>query len=153
MTIDMEYRLKSILEHKSETITESGCKIWMGSVWGGYGVFKVKGKTLKAHRVAYELYVGDIPKGLEVCHTCDNPLCINYNHLFIGTHTDNMKDRERKGRGANRAGIMNGRAKLTDDTVRYIRNSNKSTTELAKEFGISQSVMSKAKSGKTWRHI
>lgn len=81
------------------------CWEWQGSKRGGnrtpipYGEIRVSNtKTLRAHRVAYELSVGPIPDGMSICHSCDNPLCVNPNHLWAGTHKDNMRDMAQKGR-------------------------------------------------------
>jgi hypothetical protein len=90
------------LEEKTLPVPEAGCHIWMGRSGGkGYGGFKLKGKILLAHRVSWEYHNGPIPDGLCVLHKCDTPLCINPNHLFLGTIADNNKDCARKGRNRN----------------------------------------------------
>lgn len=85
------------------------CWNWRG--WTnrqGYANFKVNGVTHKAHRVSYELTNGPIPTGLLVCHQCDNPSCMNPNHLFVGTHQDNATDKMNKGRFVKMIGDKNG---------------------------------------------
>ena len=81
----------------------SGCWIWMGGISRGYGAIKIKGKNKKVHRVMWELTNGSIPKGIFVLHKCDITECANPDHLFLGTHTDNMKDMIQKGR---RSGVV-----------------------------------------------
>ena len=76
-----------------------GCWIWqLNRNQCGYGAFKKEGKTLSTHRESYKAFKGRIPENMCVCHTCDNPPCINPDHLFLGTHGDNMRDMSRKGR-------------------------------------------------------
>jgi hypothetical protein len=76
-----------------------GCWEWMGSrKETGYGLFTLDSRTSSAHRFSYSLAFGSIPAGMEVCHHCDNPPCVRPDHMFLGTHSDNMRDRFAKGR-------------------------------------------------------
>lgn len=78
----------------------SGCFIWTAGKDGhGYGYFSYEKRAYRAHRAAWELAFGPVPKGLFVCHRCDNPSCVNAAHLFVGTSTDNTNDMMSKGRG------------------------------------------------------
>lgn len=132
--------------------TSNGCMLWRGSVGtDGYGYLSVKGKTIGAHREAYRRFRGPIPKGLLVCHSCDTPLCVNPNHLFLGTHKDNTDDMLSKRR--HRHGIGVGTAKLSDETVRAIRTDSRGPSELARVMGVSKATISKIKNGKAWTHV
>lgn len=102
--------IKQRLVARSEP-TSNGCTLFVGGLSPkGYGVLRDGGKTKLAHRVAYELHVGEIPAGLFVCHSCDNPRCIQPTHLFLGTNGDNVRDMMQKGRG-----VPHGRRQLTSD--------------------------------------
>jgi len=124
----------------------------------GYWRLNTLGKTTKAHRIAYELFIGQIPSGMCVCHRCDNGSCINPSHLFLGTFGDNNRDRHSKGRDGfmPHSGEENGCAKLTEEQVRRIRESCRSGLSQAKTavlFGVSQSNVWMIVSGKTWRSV
>lgn len=122
----------------------------------GYGTFrKTTYESVKAHRLAYELEIGPVPDGLEVCHRCDNPPCCNPAHLFLGSHADNLQDMRAKGRDAR--GERNGQAKLTDEVVATIRlryaSEAISQRALGREYGIGQSHVSDILGGRKRVHI
>jgi hypothetical protein len=135
-----------------------GCWKWRGAKNNhGYGQIKIDGRVLKAHRVAYEIANGPIPRGNGyhgtcVCHSCDNPECINPCHLFLGSHADNHKDKAEKGR-CNFVGEKNGRAQFTEDDVRFIRELNGTEQSIADFFGVGRSTIHSIRSGRTWSHV
>ncbi len=101
--------IRSRFEDKFVKTDPDKCWIWLAGKRGNnsYGGFKpyTKYNPVLAHRFSYQLYVGDIPSNLKVLHKCDNPLCVNPNHLFLGTQLDNIKDRDKKGHCRNRYSI------------------------------------------------
>jgi hypothetical protein len=148
----------------------TGCWLWTGYVdREGYGVFCTgsrQSKTrrkIRAHRLSFELFCEPIPDEKLVCHKCDNPSCVNPEHLFIGTPADNVADMDRKGRRRNggkaQFGDKNGNAKLTASDVAFIRkahiaNSRKgpnSTSFLASKFGVTTATIHKIVVGHLWR--
>lgn len=100
-------KLRQILERRSIQIPECGCRLWMGYAdRKNYGQLLVEGKAQYAHRLAYALYRSVVPAGMHVLHKCDVPLCINPDHLFLGTNQENILDSVKKGR---RKGIKRNR--------------------------------------------
>lgn len=132
---------------------ESGCWLWVGAVRARYGAIGVKGKLLRAHRVSYEEFVGEIPDGMFVLHSCDTPLCINPAHLFLGTGQDNSDDKVAKGRQAK--GERGGTTVLTEKEVLSIRQYEKTHTfqDTANHFGVSKGTVADIVAGRTWKHI
>lgn len=138
----------------------SGCWLWIGAcIADGYGSFGAS----RAHRWAYEHFVGPIPSGLHVCHKCDVRCCVNPDHLFVGTSKDNVADMWRKGRNAwacnpsSRArGERVSTAKLTSQIVISIRKrcvNGESQYQLAKEFGVSSGTLWAIVHRKSWAHV
>jgi hypothetical protein len=152
------------------------CWEWTGSkIPGGYGTLRISrelGAKL-AHRISYLLNIGDIAHnesyhGICVLHKCDNPGCVNPEHLFLGTNQDNMddmviKNRQNKAKGyANGMltrperrprGELHGLAKFTEEDVLYIRSSSLSRVDLSKKFNVNKSTIERIINRKTWKHI
>ena len=129
------------------------CWIWMGNVEAeGYGTIEFKDSTYKAHRIAYYLHHGIDPGKQCVCHKCDNKVCINPNHLFLGSRADNNEDRDKKGRFIVLRGTQQGGSKLTEDDVRNIRRSTARQRDLATIYGVSQSTIWRARNTH-WKHV
>lgn len=133
-------------------LAESGCWEWIGSKRNGYGLFSRNNKTTSAHRVSYEAHHGLIPSGMVVRHSCDNPSCINPNHLLIGTIADNVADREARGR-RDVKGEQIGTSKLTEAQVLEIRASSESHTEAGARLGVSKNCIWSIRSGRSWKHL
>lgn len=139
---------------ESKFTVTPGCWIWIGGKDKyGYGQFGEGGRNYRAHRYSYELYVGPIPDGLCACHKCDNPSCVNPDHLWPGDDKQNAEDRTAKGRSAKQNGEKNGLSKLTDGQVLEIRSAQGLQRELAEQYGVDQSLISLIKRKKVWAHI
>ncbi len=137
--------------------TATGCIPWTGALTRGCGVIG-RGRAgegmLYASRVAYEIAYGPVPDGLVVCHHCDNPLCVNPSHLFVGTQADNLADMRAKRR--HNFGERNGNASLNESTVRAIlaaATSGESQASIASRFGVCHQTVSLIVTGKRWRHV
>ena len=135
----------------------SGCWLWLGSRFRhrhGYGAFTCRPHGIiqqRAHRIAWKLFRGDVDPARHVLHRCDNPSCVNPDHLFLGDQASNMKDKVRKGR-QNR-GHNHNFAKLTEDQARSILSDRRDADAIACEFEISRATVQDIKSGRSWRHI
>lgn len=133
-----------------------GCIEWTGSHYPcGYGSFWHEGRVQPAHRVAWVMEHGPIAPGLYVCHHCDNRRCVNVRHLFLGTHLDNMRDMDAKGRRAVLAGTLNPRAKLSEWQVSESRRLRGKVSQqtLADRFGVSKTAIRYAQIGRNWREF
>lgn len=130
-----------------------GCVLWTGGTFGphGYGAFWINGKTIGAHRYAYERAHGSIPAGLFVCHRCDEPRCVNPDHLFLGAPSANSRDMTAKARSAR--GERQGNSKLTDDAVRFIRATAMPGADVARMLGVSNNTITRVRLRKIWRHV
>lgn len=146
------------------TITDSGCWEFTGYVKDtGYTTMKIyvrefhpRKRTFMAHRVSYAFYNGEDPGDKFVCHRCDNPKCINPDHLFLGTPKENTQDMWNKGRGASFAGENNPRSKLSEATVEMIIErikKGRTNIEIARELPVTHSQVSLIRLGKSWRHV
>lgn len=151
--------VKERFESKYIPEPNSGCWLWEGAVnLDGYGRFRFRGKLIGAPRFSLMLYKEQENKNLCVLHSCDNPCCVNPEHLCFGTHKQNMEDRSKKGRlkVPNCKGENHYASKLTDQEVREIKqslNEGKSCSELGVKYNIMPGVISNIKRGKTWKHI
>jgi len=144
------WSLQERLEHFSIPEPNSGCMLWDGRRdWNGYGMVAWRGQVLMAHRAAFMCAHGPIPRGRVICHRCDVRACINPDHLFLGTHGDNMVDMRAKWRRAN-PDAPHG-IKLDAERVAAVRRARGTQREIAARFGISQTQVSKIKLGRCWR--
>ena len=143
------------------TIEPSGCWHYKGCTdHDGYGRFEFCGRKVGTHRLAWLVCEGTIPIGLCVCHSCDNPQCVNPDHLWLGTNADNMRDKCSKGRSGHilhpermQIGEHHYRAKLTDERVRAIRSSVLSRYKLAALHGVAYNTICKVVRRNTWKHV
>jgi uncharacterized protein (DUF433 family) len=141
------------------------CWEWTGANKGnGYGNWNDGNRYTSPHRSSYEMFVGPIPAGLEVCHTCDNRICVNPDHLFVGTRADNMQDAKRKGRLSRgekhamsiRTGMRMPHAKLTVANVHAIvarLSSGHRSSVIAKDYRVTPSAINAIRRGDSWSHL
>ncbi|MCP5014874.1 MAG: HNH endonuclease [Ketobacter sp.] len=154
-TSTVKYNLKPLtweyLLECSKTNIKTGCIEWQKGLTEGYGKTAHGGKHYKAHRVSWTLNRGPIPPGMFVLHTCDSPPCVNPDHLFLGTHQDNMADKVSKGRQSK--GETHIGAKLTESKALAIKYSEDRNVDIAKAYSISPRQVGKIKKGTAWRHL
>ena len=143
---------------------DTGCWEWTGAMRrNGYGVIRVQGKMISTHRYSYEQHKSIIPSNLHVCHSCDNRKCVNPDHLFLGTRSDNMKDAYQKGRlhipdGTKKFALNHKpkNRKLQDEQIEEIKVAiqNRGKTPLiliAKQYGVAEHVIKDISSGRTYK--
>ncbi len=145
--------LRERFNEKWELDVASGCHVWSaGTDISGYGRVFIGGRGSRlTHRVSWELSRGPIPAGLCVLHHCDNPPCVNPDHLFLGTHTDNARDRSNKGRSMR--GSSHVDAKLSESDVVKILRSALRNCDLAEHYGVSRPQISRIRHRVDWRHV
>ena len=136
-------------------VQDNGCRVFEGGTAGnGYGRINIKGTIKRVHRVVYREWYGDFPTEMYVLHKCDNRACCNPDHLFLGTHLDNMADMNKKGRRADTHGSNSPRALLTEDDIHVIRkllSDNFTGVEIAELYFVSPSTISSIKHRKNWK--
>jgi DNA-binding transcriptional regulator YiaG len=181
MKIIIESAVLRMQKHLCNFHGKDGCWDWPLSInkqtgYGQLGAYKDgKHYVYSAHRLSYHAAFGPIVGDLDVCHRCDNRRCFRPDHLFLGTAKDNIRDMFKKNRQQNyeisklkrsgdrhwsrfspgkiSRGEMKSTAKLTDEIVRAIRSSDKSTAELARIYGTSETTVQYARIGRTWKHV
>lgn len=155
-----EERFHSAVDKTAGQGPHGDCWEWRGSrTTHGYGEARFDNKKVKAHRLAWQLANGREPQ-LHILHSCDNPPCVNPSHLREGTHQDNMRDRDAKGRllkkHPNAAGELNHQSRLTADAVLAIRKEiagGKAQRQVARQFGVTQATISHIHRRERWAHI
>jgi hypothetical protein len=159
MTAPMDLEaMRRLIERRTEK-DANGCWLWVGPVTtGGYGRLcwtHLDRKFNRTHRVAYAAFKGD-PGGLHVCHTCDVPRCCNPEHLWLGTHADNHRDKVAKGRCGAPRGEAAPQAKLKAaqvlDLVSHVE-AGEPQHIAAERFGVTQPTVSYIMRGRTWSHL
>lgn len=128
--------------------SDSGCWEWTGAKhWNGYGIISDWPNPVKrAHRVAYEVFIGPIPEGLLVRHKCDNKGCVNPDHLEVGDKRDNALDAVERGQ-------HKPNRRLTDAQILAIRDAGGLHATIAREFGVAQSTVTRIKNGTRWQKL
>lgn len=154
-------QMKIALTEKREIVAgplKTPCWLWLGHKSDrGYGGIMFQSKSWRVSRLSWFLSFGEIPPRREVCHKCDNPSCFNPEHLFVGTHKENMSDAKNKKRLNPDLGESHWNHKLTDDNIREIRRRFVPRTDsrhvLAKEFGVSGNTIYFIAARRSWPHV
>lgn len=154
----MKYITRKSIKSMSLVDDKSGCWVWTGKKLNGYGSVQKGGKQKYAHRVSYQLFHSKNPGKKFVCHKCDNPVCVNPDHLFLGTQKDNIRDMSNKGRGRGQflRGEGNKNTKLTEENIPIIRKQYKEGASLYRlgiDFGVSAKSISSIIQRESWGYI
>lgn len=146
---DIESRIMN-----SISISPSGCWNWQGAKnTDGYGQLRVNGRHQRVHRLSYTLFVGRIPGDLLIRHKCDNPACVNPQHLETGTTQDNVNDRCLRGRSNVPRGVNVKNSKLTPELVREILTSSLPARQMAEKVGVVRQTIDRVRNGEAWVDI
>ena len=151
----IEKTLRDRFEEKYDINGNNGCWEWTASTsGGGYGKIGIKYKTVDAHRVSYELNVGEIPEGKMICHTCDNKICVNPDHLFLGDYKTNYQDMVEKGIEPKGEDFSK---KLKNVDVMLIKLlldvGERSHKEISELFDVSREMITNINNNKSWKHV
>lgn len=163
MRVNAEPEIRFWLNVRS---SRDGCWQWRGGVRGhmGYGAIRVGTRKIATHRYSWSLHFGDIPDGLAVLHSCDNPKCVRPDHLFLGTDMDNARDRDTKGRRTPLRGAEHGRSVVTEEQATALmadylaapvignRKQFGTRRRLAEKYGITEANVQNIVYGRTWNH-
>jgi hypothetical protein len=144
-------RVHTQTERKGECIEFTGHKDECG-----YGRIRSEsGRLVRVHRAVYEKSHGEIPPGMVVMHSCDNPACINLNHLKAGTQPENIKDMDRKGRRISLVGTQQSQAKVNEADVKEIRARlvNETCASIARDYRVSEALIRNIKKNRRWTHV
>ncbi|MDE2105818.1 MAG: HNH endonuclease [Patescibacteria group bacterium] len=143
--------------YKKVKPTSTGCFEFYGHLnEHGYGRVRKDSKLVYIHREIYKEFFGSFDEKLSVCHKCDNPCCINHNHLFLGTHKQNMEDKARKGRVPDMRGDKSNVAKLSSKDIPLIRKRIKdgeTCYSIAREYGVTGEAILAIKHNRTWQSV
>lgn len=135
------------------TCTVEGCSKPHKSKYNGYGKTVLNGVLMAAHRASWMIFKGDIPKGMQVNHKCHNRACINVDHLYIGDQKQNMEDMYNAKREVVLKGSAHGAAKINEKIALEIFNKKGFASEIAKDYGVSETLVYSIKKKKNWKHI
>ncbi len=146
--------MSTLARFESKINKTGGCWLWLGYVAkDGYGTFSYKQQDSKAHRASYQIYKGNIPKGMFVCHSCDIRHCVNPQHLFLGSHQDNMTDMKNKDRQAKKGHDKS--LKLCIEKANEIRDlyfkGIMNHQELAAYYGVARNTIHNVITNKSWK--
>lgn len=151
---DSQLSVKERLE-KNGIVKENGCIEWAKQKdTDGYGRISINNYPHMVHRVSYELYIGPIPPGVLVCHSCDNPSCFNPEHLFLGSCAENLKDMVLKGRKPRGEKVHN--SKLTENQVKEIKrrlNEGEKVSSIVKDYPVHGRAIRLIQAGINWKHV
>lgn len=149
----IERRLAAKTDTQAGHGPDGDCHHWLGAkTRDGYGSVRFEGRSWLAHRLVHHITNAPVSDDVLVCHNCDNPSCVNPQHLFCGTQQDNMDDMVLKGRQRSRTGSDHANSKLTEADVLNIRSDRRTHKVIAMDYGVSRGLVSLIKRGAAWKH-